>query len=58
MLNIFEFFHKKEITESWLVYVNNVSSNHVSWLNRDNKKMLVSASFSYVLELLREKNEF
>ena len=32
MLNIFEFFHVKEIVASWLVYVNQLheSSNHVS----------------------------
>ena len=58
MLKIFEFSHKKEILESWLVYVNIVSSNHVSWLNWDNKKNLVPASFSYVVELFREKNKF
>ena len=32
------------------------SPNHVSY--RDKKRKLVPASFSYFLELLREKNKF
>ena len=59
MLNIFEFFHVKEIVESWLVYVNKFFMNHpIMFFDRDNKTKLVPVSFSYFLELLLVKNKF
>ena len=57
MLNIFEFFLEKEIVEYWLVYVNKFSWI-ILFLDCDNTGKLVPASFSYVLEFLREKNKF
>ena len=54
MLNIFKFSHVKEIVETSLVYIN----HPIMFLGRDNKMRLVPASFSYFLELLRERNIF
>ena len=56
----FEFFHVKEIIESWLVY-----GNKFSWIIQscfltktiNDKTKLVQASFSYIEELLWEKKK-
>ena len=59
MIKIFEFFHVKEIVESWLVYVIDFSelSNHVSWRTQENK---VSTSFFFLIlrTPVREKIDF
>ena len=56
MLNTFEFFHVKEVVQSWLVYGNNLSwiIQYVSWERQWNK---VSASFFFwcFRTLMKEK---
>ena len=54
MLNIFEFSHVKKISIGLCKYISMNFSNHVSW-PRHSKGKLVPASFSYFLELMREK---
>ena len=43
MLNISEFFHMKEIVESWLVYANKFYEHPIMFLDQDSKVKLVPA---------------
>ena len=52
MFNIFEFFHVKEIVQSWLVYGITCRESFNMFLEKDNEIKLVPVSFSDVLELL------
>ena len=55
MLNIFEFFHDKEIVGSWLIHVISFHESSSMSFNLYNKTKLEPASFSYFFELLWEK---
>ena len=59
MLNIFEFFPRERNCRILIGLCKEVFVNHpIMFLDRDNKMKLVPASFSYILELLLEKNKF